>query len=180
MKPVRRWRLAPLVTFLAILSTAGPLGYFGRDVAIFLPAVMFYLPLIAAICLILLVLAIFADPGDARRTALASLAVIVLSTPAIFLGFAREHDQIAFLFWSQSHRALLNSWTAKRGLIVNWDSWGFANINTDAFLISAPSDAVGDAEAIAATSIPCLEPDCFIDEGERMAPGLFIVSVNYQ
>jgi hypothetical protein len=180
MKPGRRCWRAPVWTFLAILLTAGPLGYFGRDIGIFILTVTGYLPLIAAICLVLLVTAVFAGPGDARRATLSSLVVIVLTAPAAFVVFAREHDRIAFLFWSQTHRTLLTDWTGKQGLVVTWDSWGFGGISGDSFLISAPSDSIGDAEAVVATAVPCIEPDCLIGHGKRMAPGFFIVSVDYQ
>jgi hypothetical protein len=178
--PVRRRRRAPLWTFLAILLTAGPLGYFGRDFAVFLATLLFYIPLIATTCLILLTMTIFSVPASTRRMALTLLVVIVLTAPTALVVFANERDEIAFLFWSQTHRVLVSSWTGKRGLVANWDSWGFGGISGDSFLISAPSDTIGDAEAIAATAVPCLEPTCFIDEGERVAPGFFIVSINYQ
>ncbi len=180
MRPVRRWRRAPFWTFLAILLTAGPLGYFGGDIVVMALAVLIYLPLIVMICLSLLLAAIFVKSGDARRTILTSITVIVLTAPTAFAVFAREHDRIAFLFWSQAHCALLSAWAGKRGVVVNWDSWGFGSISGDSFLISAPSDIAGDAKAIAATEIPCLEPDCYIGDGTRVATGFFIVPASYQ
>jgi hypothetical protein len=180
VKRVPRWWRAPLWTFSAIFLTAGPLGYFGRDFGVFLLTLLFYLPLVAAISMILLIMAIFASPASTRRTALASLVVIVLSAPTTLLVLAKERDRIAFLFWSQTHRTLLSDWTGKRGVVVNWDSWGFGGISGDSFLISAPSDTVGDAKAIAATSVPCLEPDCIIGDGKRMETGFFIVSISGQ
>ena len=180
MRRVRRWWLAPLITFLTILLTAGPLGYFGGDIGALILTVTVYLPVMAAICLLLLVVAFFVGLGDARRATLASLAVIILAVPTAFIVFAKEHDRIAFLFWSQTHRTFLSAWTGKRGIVVKWGSWGFGGISGDSFLISVPSDSAGDAEAIAASSISCPEPDCPIIHAERMAPNLFIVSVSYQ
>ena len=115
MKWVPRWWRALLRTFFAILLTAGPLGYFGRDIGIFILIVTAYLPLIATICLVLLVTAFSAGPGDTRRATLAAFVVIVLTMPTAFCVFASEHDRIAFLFWSQTHRTLLSGWTGKPG-----------------------------------------------------------------
>ena len=177
MTPARRWWRAPLWTALAVLLTAGPLGYGGRDFGVFLLVLLIYLPCLALACLLLLLWAIFARRSSGRKAALASLTVVILLTPGTAILFGRLHDRIAFAFWAPTHGALLGSWQGRSGIVMLWDSWGIADAGQDSVLISAPSDMLTDVRTLAATA--CAEPDCVVGDIQKMKGGFYIASFYY-
>ncbi len=58
---------------------------------------------------------------------------------------------------------------------MTWDRWGFAGGENDSYLVSVPSDSLGN-KATATQWAQRFQPGCEITDSERMMRGLYILT----
>jgi hypothetical protein len=168
---VRNLRWLPLAVGIFVLFTAVPLGL-SRDFLAFMIAVFVYGPLLAIAALGTIVWSIV-ERGSSRRASIVwSLVAIVAAVPLYFTG-SRFSDPIRFAFWSPFHTALLARYSSRDGIITEWDSWGFAGMENDSYLIA--DHGPGQPSHQDATAwIKRRGGKCEIVDVERMRPNVYI------
>lgn len=152
--------------------TAVPVAW-SRDFAVFFLAGL-YLVAAAIVVVFCCVVAVYAGHGRRARPALTAL-VIALGTPAIFIGVhALDHDRVGFAFWAPFHATQIKVVRSHDGIPLWWDSWGFAGMENDAYLVADRSETLGASGGLVNWATQHRSP-CTPVAAERMRPRLYIV-----
>jgi hypothetical protein len=69
---------------------------------------------------------------------------LVLIPTLVFFG-TPARDQVRFLLWSQTHRQQMREAMKKDEVLQHWDSWGFAGMDNDSYLVSDNRDMLSAA-----------------------------------
>ncbi|MGO9486211.1 MAG: hypothetical protein ACLPX9_16780 [Rhodomicrobium sp.] len=170
----RSLRWLPAVAGVAILVTAGPIAW-DRGWGTFIFCIFLYFPTLLVICVGLLLWGLAGNRPEQRRPALATLAVIAVLTPTIFIGVQRVREPVAFWFWYQTHRQLAANFSMTDGIITSWESWGMAGLEYDSYLVSNASDTISSRDAATRWAQQYLS-ECEIVDGKRMKRGLYILT----
>ena len=159
------------VALSASLVTASLCFGASRDFGTFLSSLL-VLPILWILSLIFLVSAVVTDRSS--RTVKVSIMLLVLS-PIAHFGAGRLRDRVLFVGWSLIHQAELRSSASKDAIIAQWDSWGFAGIENDSYLISDRLDDTSDAASAERWRVR-MGLDCSIVSAVRMGKGIYIVT----
>jgi len=85
------------------------------------------------------------------------------------------HDYLAFWAWYPTHHRLIDDYRARDGIVMTWDSWGFAGGGNDSYLVSNPSDSISNTEAATLWTYR-LEHACEVVDVKRMIRGVYILT----
>jgi len=171
------WKL-PLIAAFAVLCTAGPLVW-SRDFGLFLLLFPYAFGL-GVVCLVLLVVGLFAKGPVARshliEAACAPIAIFALlwltATPVSnFL-----HDRVGFEVWYATNSNVAHQYGRQDAIIMTWDEWGMAGMDSFSFLISDPDDSIGRSTLRATAWTRRLKSECEVMEATRARRGLYILS----
>jgi hypothetical protein len=169
---ILRW--LPWIAGVVVLGTAGPLGW-SRDFGLFLLGLFVYLPIVVLACYALILWALRERRTPRLWPILATLAVVVVMTPATLILANQTKDQARFVAWYLSHRELADSYANADAVITDWDSWGFAGNENFSYLVAARDDSMTTPDAATAW-VQRRAPDCEAAGVKQMAHGLYVVT----
>jgi hypothetical protein len=90
-----------------------------------------------------------------------------------FWAVPRIKDELRFLAWFHTHKDALG-WD-KDSIILDWESWGMAGMENDAYLVSNPSDNLAQ-DGGASEWLRHVGSRCEIVASKRMRRGIYVVT----
>jgi len=169
---VRKWFItSPAMLSATILLMAGI--YFGssRGFGDFLLSIPL-LPILFAVALGLT--AWSARLRAERPKALVACALICLTPLAYYFSYGIT-QRIGFLIWAPLHYRQLADAYGKNGIVMGWDTWGWAAGATSSYLVVDTEDQL-ESEARAKRWTTQVGETCGLWEARRMWPRLYIVT----
>jgi hypothetical protein len=160
---------------MAAVTTAAPLAWDGRDFGTFLLLISLYLPAVALICIGLCVWAVLERKSARARSIVISLVVMLTLIGGILWALPAAKDELRFLAWSLKHNDALERLADKDSILLDWESWGMAGMENDAYLVSNPSDNLAQHDG-AAEWLRHVGSSCDIAAAKRMRRGIYIVT----
>jgi hypothetical protein len=172
------WKL-PLIAALVVLCTAGPLLW-SRDFGLFLLMPLYPMAL-GCVCFLVFGAGLFAKKPGARPTLLVTALTAAATFAALFFtaGPATTdfmHDRLGFWVWYVAHRDVTRQYAKRDAIIMTWDSWGFAGMGNDSFLVSDPDDSIGSSTENADRWTKRMKSDCDVVGSVRLKRGLYILT----
>jgi hypothetical protein len=159
------------IVFAAVFLLAGV--YFGstHDFGAFLLSIPI-LPLTFFGALILTILATW--KRDQRRLAGIAWVLIGLAAPAYFISYDLT-QRVRFFIWAPAHFHELDQASRKNGVIMDWDGWGMAGMDTESYLVVDTEDQlVSKARADQWTTQ--IGQTCGLWKVQRMWPRFYVVT----
>ena len=109
------------------------------------------------------------------RSILISLVLMLTLIGGTFWAVPRVKDELRFLASFHTHNDA-PGWLADKDLIIlDWESWGMAGMENDAYLVSNPSDNLTQ-DGGAAEWLRHVGSSCEIVASKRMHRGIYIVT----
>lgn len=174
------WKL-PLIAAVAVLCTAGPILW-SRDFGFFVLRAPYSIGL-GAVCLGLLLSGFLARMPGVRPTLVASAISAVVMFASLYLAATPAtidfvHDRLGFWLWYATHGDVVRQYAKRDAIITTWDSWGFAGMENDSFLVSDPDDSIGTSTASAARWTKRLKSACSdgVAGAVRLKRGVYILT----
>jgi hypothetical protein len=167
-----RW--LPTVIAVAVLATAGPLGW-DKDFGTFLFTLFFYLPVLVILCAGLCIWAVIEHRSPRGRSVCMALAAAVVSAPITFFGASWGKDHARFFLWYATHHGFADQFVGRDAIVLDWESWGIAGSENDAYLVSDPDDKL-DQSGERLKWLHNIGSDCEIADAKRLARGLYIAT----
>jgi hypothetical protein len=141
MAPDRSLRWMPAAIGLTVLAATAPLAL-SRDFGVFVATTFVYVPALLVAGIGLLVWG-FAERHPRRKISIfLAVAAIAITAPTVYIVGSKFRDRIVFAFWSQTHVALISRYATRDGIIAPWDSWGFAGLENDSYLVADHGSAL--------------------------------------
>ncbi len=174
-KGTRALRWLPLVAAIAAVTTAAPLAWDGKDFRTFLLLISLYLPAVALICIGLSVWAALERKSPRARSIAISLVVMLTFIGGTLWALPAAKDQLRFLAWSLKHSDALEEFADKDSIMLEWESWGMAGMESDAYLVSNPRNNLTQ-DGGAAEWLHHVGSSCDIVASKRMRRGIYIIT----
>ncbi|MGY3038153.1 hypothetical protein ACVIIV_007323 [Bradyrhizobium sp. USDA 4354] len=174
-KEARRLRWLPLVAAIATVTTATPLAWDSKNFGTFLLVISVYLPAVALVGLGLCIWAGVERKSPRARSIVVSLVVMLTLIGGTFWAVPPAKDELRFLTWSLTHSDALRGFADRDSVMLDWESWGMAGIENDAYLVSNPSDNLTQ-DAGASEWLRHVGSSCEIVASKRMRRGIYIVT----
>jgi hypothetical protein len=159
-----------------LLMFVVPVLWSMRDFGQFLLGLTIYFPMIAIAGLVLLAWAILDRDPVRCRSAIMTLAVIVSITFGTLVLSHYEHDRLEFMFWYPAHRDLIAQYASRDGIIMEWDSWGMAGMDNDAYLVSDPTGSITDSELATEWVHKHASNNCAVTDLQTFWRGLYLLT----
>lgn len=80
-----------------------------------------------------------------HRRPLAIASALVLGAPLAWLVASQGRDRVLFAAWAATHTGQFRASSGIDGVIADWDRWGIAGLENDAYLVSDTHDALASA-----------------------------------
>jgi hypothetical protein len=171
LKPLGQLYKVPAVGFATVFLLAA-LGFGAtRDFGALLLSILI-LPLLL---LVAVAATIWAARLKAQRRGAAVAAALICLAPLAYWTASQTRDRARFMVWAPWHVAALSRALGRDGIVMGWDSWGFAGTDNFAYLAVDTQDRLGD-KARAAQWVKALGQTCGIAEAQRMWPKLYVVT----
>jgi hypothetical protein len=170
----RPLRWLPLIAAIATLVAATPFAW-DKSFGTFLFLIFFYLPALVLVCIGLCIWAGIERKSPRARSIVISLVVILALTGGTFWILPRIKDELRFLAWSRTHGDVLKGVVDRDAIILDWESWGMAGMENDAYLVSNPSDNLAEGSA-ASEWLRHVGSSCEIVASKRLRHGIYIVT----
>jgi hypothetical protein len=171
------WKL-PAMAAVTVLVTAGPLIW-SRDFGWFLFLLFLYAPILACVCLALLIRGFFAGKSGTRLTFIATALTVGTMLAGLYFTAAPVsdflHDRAGFWVWYATHRDVPGRYAKRDAIIIDWDDWGMAGMSFFSFLVSDPDDSIGGSTRNATVWARRLKSDCAVTGVTRLERGLYIL-----
>jgi hypothetical protein len=174
-KEARTLRWLPLVAAIVGVTTATPLAWDSKDSGTFLVLISLYLPAVALVCLGLCIWAGVERKSPRARSIVISLVVMLTLIGGTFWAVPPAKDELRFLAWSRTHNNALQGFADRDSVMLDWESWGTAGMENDAYLVSNPSDNLTQ-DGRASEWLRHLGSSCEIVASKRMRRGIYIVT----
>ncbi|SDH17902.1 hypothetical protein SAMN05216338_100683 [Bradyrhizobium sp. Rc2d] len=174
-KQARTLRWLPLVAAIAAVTTAAPLAWDGKNFSTFLLLISLYLPAVALVCIGLCIWAILERKSPRARSIVVSLVVMLTLIVGTFWALPAAKDELRFLAWSFTHNDALEGFADRDSVMLDWESWGLAGMENDAYLVSNPSDNLTQNGG-ASEWLRHVGSSCEIVASKRMRRGIYIVT----
>lgn len=175
-KDARTLRWLPLVAAVAAVTTAAPFAW-DKGFGTFLFVIFVYLPAVALVCIGLCIWAVLERRSPRARSIIISLVVMVTLIGGTFWALPRVKDDLRFLIWSRTHIDTLSAFADKDAIILDWESWGMAGMENDAYLVSNPRDDLAQ-DGGASEWLRHVGSGCDIVASKRMRRGIYIVTTS--
>lgn len=104
-----------------------------------------------------------------------SLVVMLSLIGGTFWALPRVKDELRFLAWSHTRSDALRGFADKDSIVLDWESWGMAGMENDAYLVSNPTDSLAE-EGGASEWLRHVGSSCEIVASKRMRRGIYIVT----
>jgi hypothetical protein len=156
------------------LVTAIPFAW-SKDFGTFLLLIVLYLPAVALACIGLCVWAVVERESSRARPIFISVAVTLAVIGSTFWALPRVKDELRFAVWSSTHSDTIGRFSDRDAVILQWESWGIAGMENDAYLVSNPSDNLAEAGS-ASEWIRHVGSDCEIVASKRFRRGVYLVT----
>jgi hypothetical protein len=101
--------------------------------------------------------------------------VILALIGGTFWTLPRIKDELRFLVWSHTHDDVLKAFADRDAIILDWESWGMAGMENDAYLVSNPSDNLAEGSA-ASEWLRHMRSSCEIVASKRLRRGIYIIT----
>ncbi|KYK48050.1 hypothetical protein A1D31_27345 [Bradyrhizobium liaoningense] len=176
-KEARRLRWLPLIAAIATVTTATPLAWDSKNFSTFLLFISVYLPAVVAVGLGLCIWAGVERKSPRARSIVISLVVMLTLIGGTFWAVPPLKDELRFLTVSLTHNDALRGFADKDAIILDWESWGMAGMENDAYLVSNPSDTLAE-DGGASGWLRHVGSSCEIVASKRMRRGIFIVTTH--
>jgi hypothetical protein len=176
-KEARRLGWLPLIGAIAAVATATPLAWDSKNFGTYLLVISVYLPAVALVVLGLCIWAAVERKSPRARSIVISLAVMLALIGGTFWALPRVKDELRFMAWSHTHGDALRGFADKDAVMLDWESWGMAGMENDAYLVSNPSDTLAE-DGGASEWLRHVGSSCEIVASKRMRRGVFIVTTH--
>lgn len=170
----RTLRWLPFIAAIAAVLSAAPFAW-DKSLGTFLLLISLYLPAVALVCIGLCTWAAVERKSPRTRSIVISLAVMLTLIAGTFWALPRIKDELRFMAWSHTHNDALGEFADKDAVIVDWESWGMAGMENDAYLVSNPSDTLAE-DGGASKWLRHVGSSCEIVASKRMRRGIFVVT----
>jgi hypothetical protein len=174
VRQVRTLKRLPYFAAITALVTAIPFAW-NKDFGTFLLLVFFYLPAVALACIGLCVWAAIERKSPRARPMVISVVIIPTLIGSTFWALPRIKDEFRFAVWSYTHRDMIRGFADRDAIILDWESWGMAGMENDAYLVSNPSDNLAEAGA-ASEWLRHVGSSCEIVALKRFRRGIYVVT----
>jgi hypothetical protein len=171
----RSVRWLPLVTAIGAVTTAAPFAWNGKDFGTFLLLFALYLPLVTLVGIGLCIWAIRERTSSRARSIVASLVAMLGLIAGTFWILPAAKDDLRFLAWSLTHNDAMRASADRDSVVMDWESWGMAGMEDDAYLVSNPNDDL-TRDGGAARWLRHINSSCEIVASKRMRRGIYIVT----
>ncbi|MCA1428497.1 MULTISPECIES: hypothetical protein [Bradyrhizobium] len=176
-KAARRLRWLPLIAAIATVTTATPLAWDSKNFGTFLFVISVYLPAVALVGLGLCIWAGVERKSPRARPIVLSLVVMLALIGGTFWAVPSAKDELRFLTWSLTHNDALRAFADRDSVVLDWESWGMAGMENDAYLVSNPSDNLTQDGGVSEW-LRHVGSSCEIVASKRMRRGVFIVTTH--
>ena len=162
---------SPPVRFATLFLLAG--AYFGsaRGFGAFLLSIL----LLPILFLGALAATIWAYRRGVERARLMMAGTLICLTPLAYYFSYGLAQRLDFLIWAPAHYRQLAQASKKDGIIMGWESWGMAGMDTFSYLVSDTEDRLESRER-ADKWTKQIGQSCGLSEVRRMWPRLYIVT----
>jgi hypothetical protein len=174
-KEARTLRWLPFIAAIATVATATPFAWDSKNFGTFLSVIWFYLPAVALVCIGLCIWAGVERKSPRARAIVISLVVVLTLNGGTFWVLPQVKDELRFLAWSHAHNDTLRGFADKDSVILDWESWGMAGMENDAYLVSNPSDNLAE-DGGASAWLRHVGSSCEIVDSKRLRRGIYIVT----
>jgi hypothetical protein len=174
-KEARTLRWLPFVAAIVGVATATPLAWDSKNFGTFLLLISLYLPAVALVCLGLCIWAGVERNSPRARPIVISLVVMLTLIGGIFWALPAAKDELRFLAWLRTHKDALQWYADRDSVMLDWESWGMAGMENDAYLVSNPGDNLAQ-DGGASEWLRHVGSTCEIVASKRMRRGIYIVT----
>jgi hypothetical protein len=174
MGQVRTLKWLPYCAAITALVTAIPFAW-DKSFDNFLFLIFCYLPVVALACIGLCVWAAIERNSPRSRPIVISVVIILALISSTFWALPRIKDELRFSVWSYTHGDIIRGFADRDAIILNWEGWGMAGMENDAYLVSNPSDNLAEPGA-ASEWLRHVGSSCEIVASKRLRRGIYVVT----
>lgn len=171
---VRTLKWLPYIAAITALGTAIPFAW-DRSFGTFLLLVFFYFPVVALVCIGFCVWAVIERKSPRVHPIVISVVIILALVGGTFWAIPRIKDELRFAVWSYRHGDTIRGFADRDAIVMDWDRWGMAGMESDAYLVSNPNDNLAETGA-ASEWLRHVGSSCEIVVSKRLRRGIYVVT----
>ncbi len=111
---------------------------------------------------------------DRRKLASIAWVLIGFAVPAYFVSYDLT-QRVRFFIWAPTHFHELDQASRKNGVIMDWDGWGMAGMDTESYLVVDTEDRL-DSKARTSQWTKQVGQTCGLWKVQRMWPRFYVVT----